>query len=111
MISTASTSAASAASSGIVRPDHRLQAGDSRRVRGASAVTGKASPAAIVGDRASAREPAAAGQAAEDGVGYRGSFVGMLGCVTMQWAGVAWFVLKRITAHRHGLAPGFHESA
>ena len=70
MISTASTSATSAASSGIVRPDHRLQAGDSRRVRGASAVTGKASPAATVGDRASAREPAGAGQAAEDGVGY-----------------------------------------
>jgi hypothetical protein len=35
----------------------------------------------------------------------------MLGCVTMQWAGVAWFMLKRITAHRHGLAPGFHGSA
>jgi hypothetical protein len=32
--STASTSAASAASSGIVRPDHRLQAGNSRRARG-----------------------------------------------------------------------------
>jgi hypothetical protein len=35
----------------------------------------------------------------------------MLGCVTMQWAGVAWFVLKRIAAHRHGLTPGFHGSA
>jgi len=35
----------------------------------------------------------------------------MLGSVTMQWAGVAWFVLKWITAHRHQLAPGFHGSA
>jgi len=82
------------ASSRIVPPDHRPQGADGCRARGRQRSRGGPPPGGDSRRQARKRERTA-GQAAEDGVG----------------TGLAGFVLRRITAHRHGLDPSRQRSA